>query len=188
VSSEWSGGGSCTEGQDETDDGSTSDSKYQGNLLMEVGEPGRIRTPFLTRRGPRAAQSRSICMPIIYHMVQKSLWDETVEKKEAYQPPTYDQDGFIHLSSDSSLLIEIGNNFYKGVIGEFELLCIDTELLPDGQLRYEPAAPVGNMPAHSTGHSEPLFPHLYGLLEPSCVTRVCKIHRSSDGDFLSIEL
>jgi uncharacterized protein (DUF952 family) len=136
--------------------------------------------------GPRASQS--ICMPIIYHMVQKRLWDEAVGKKVAYQPPTYDQDGFIHLSSDTSLLIDIGNNFYKGVIGEFELLCIDTELLPHGQLRYEPASPVGNMPAHSTGHSEPLFPHLYGLLEPSYVSRVCKIHRSSGGEFLSIEL
>ena len=126
-------------------------------------------------------------MPIIYHLVQQKLWEDALAKNQAYQPPTYEQDGFIHLSSDASFLIDIGNNFYKSVKGDYQLLCIDTDLLPAGELKFEAAAPVGHMPAHSTGQSSPLFPHLYGLLLASYVIKVCAVTRGVDGEFVSIE-
>ena len=112
---------------------------------------------------------------------------DALSNNQPYQPPTYEHDGFIHLSSDASLLIDIGNNFYKSVEGAYQLLCIDTDILPEGELKYEAAAPVGNMPAHPTGESNPLFPHLYGLLMASYVVKICKVSRGVDGEFLSIE-
>lgn len=35
------------------------------------------------------------------------------------------QDGFIHLTADPALLVEVANQFYTGAVGDWEVLVID---------------------------------------------------------------
>ncbi len=58
------------------------------------------------------------------------------------------------------------------------------------QVKYEPAAPVGNTPsAGLTGQDkkeEPLFPHLDGTIDYEAVAQELPVHRGGDGTYLSI--
>ena len=38
--------------------------------------------------------------PYVFHLVQVSLWEESIEKGMVYYPPTYEQDGFTHGTSN----------------------------------------------------------------------------------------
>ena len=53
------------------------------------------------------------------------------------------------------------------------------------QVVFEPAAPVGSTPAHSS-EPEVLFPHLYGPIDAAAVTRELDVKRADDGTFLAI--
>jgi uncharacterized protein (DUF952 family) len=52
----------------------------------------------------------------------KSAWLELVSKQIEYYPPTYAQDGFIHLTKNPSLLLPVANHFYQDVPGAFNFL------------------------------------------------------------------
>jgi uncharacterized protein (DUF952 family) len=57
------------------------------------------------------------------------------------------------------------------------------------QVKFEPAAPVGDKPSHGLTpekSDEPLFPHLYGTIDFDAVTEELDINRGEDGTFLSI--
>jgi uncharacterized protein (DUF952 family) len=59
------------------------------------------------------------------------------------------------------------------------------------QVKFEPAAPVGERPSHgltssTTPSDEPLFPHLYGTIDFESVVEELDINRGDDGTFLSI--
>lgn len=53
----------------------------------------------------------------LYHLVPTATWQEVVTQKVDYFPPTYTQDGFIHLTKDPALLLSVANHFYKDVPG-----------------------------------------------------------------------
>ena len=133
----------------------------------------------------------------LFHLVPTQVWNE-LPTGETYFPATYANDGFTHLTSDPALLLEVANHFYTSIQGDFIVLELDTRLLladKAGEVKYEPAAPVGETETKSSydGASEdvPLFPHLYGGIPkggrsvvgpPLLVTR-----DASTGQFLSIE-
>ncbi|GLI63085.1 hypothetical protein VaNZ11_005987 [Volvox africanus] len=133
----------------------------------------------------------------LYHMVQKELWVAAKESNQPYFPPTYDQDGFIHLTADPAFLLGIGNHFYRSVGGDFLLLVLDPAKLT-AKVVLEPAAAVGsksaeglvpdNAPreAEKTEPAPPLFPHLYGTIDYHAVQSELAIQRDADGVFLSI--
>ncbi|GLC45007.1 hypothetical protein PLESTB_001744300 [Pleodorina starrii] len=144
----------------------------------------------------------------LYHMVQKDLWISAKRSKQPYFPPTYEQDGFIHLTADPGFLLGIGNHFYRGVPGDFLLLVLDPAKLT-AKVVFEPAAPVGNKSSEgllgeagsaagtegttattkeAAGAAEagPLFPHLYGTIDYDAVQSELAIHRDADGTFVSI--
>merc|ERR1719263_1509707 len=75
------------------------------------------------------------------------------------------QDGFTHMSDDASLLLGIGNHFYKAKGGEWLLLVCDPVKL-ESEVRREPAAPVGDTGADFAGSEARLFPHLINLKYP----------------------
>jgi uncharacterized protein (DUF952 family) len=58
----------------------------------------------------------------LYHLVPKATWIEIVSKRTEYYPPTYAQDGFIHLTKDPSLLLAVANHFYQDVQGAVSFL------------------------------------------------------------------
>ncbi|CAM9253521.1 unnamed protein product [Laminaria digitata] len=134
----------------------------------------------------------------IYHLVEEGRWKEA--GGEGYLPPTYDADGFIHACHLAAHLLPVANNFYTDVPGKFLCLRIDTTLLKS-EVKYEPAAPVGDKPAkvktkgdgdgddseEQTEKEPTLFPHIYGPIDVASVTAELVVNRSEDGAFLSIE-
>jgi uncharacterized protein (DUF952 family) len=70
----------------------------------------------------------------------------------------FPQDGFTHLTADAESLVDIGNHFYRDTAGEFVVLSLDASKLK-GEVKWEPAAGVGETPPHVTG-GVALFPHL----------------------------
>ncbi|GBF89045.1 hypothetical protein Rsub_01762 [Raphidocelis subcapitata] len=123
-------------------------------------------------------------MAALYHLVQQSLWEATKAAGAPYKPPTYDADGFTHLTQDPALLLGVANHFYAAIAGPFLVLEIDPARLPD-KVVFEPAAPVGTTPAV---HADAvLFPHLYGPIPAAAVVRELAVERGGDGAFLSIQ-
>ncbi|CAM9889344.1 unnamed protein product [Pylaiella littoralis] len=133
----------------------------------------------------------------IYHLVQEAKWKEA--GGEAYLPPTYAADGFIHATKEAQLLLPVANHFYTDVPGIFICLCIDTAKLKS-EVKFEAAAPVGDKPAHSKAEAEdrpagpdgkqprqPLFPHIYGPIDSAAVVAELAVKRTDAGAFLSIE-
>eukprot|EP00603_Paraphysomonas_imperforata_P009313 CAMPEP_0114428946 /NCGR_PEP_ID=MMETSP0103-20121206/9211_1 /TAXON_ID=37642 ORGANISM="Paraphysomonas imperforata, Strain PA2" /NCGR_SAMPLE_ID=MMETSP0103 /ASSEMBLY_ACC=CAM_ASM_000201 /LENGTH=125 /DNA_ID=CAMNT_0001598225 /DNA_START=148 /DNA_END=525 /DNA_ORIENTATION=- len=107
------------------------------------------------------------------------------EGKSEYFPPTYDQDGFIHATAEPKFLLQVGNNFYKSVRGDWICLKIDVTKLTS-RVIYEPAMPVGDIQS-AKFENEPLFPHIYGGINADSVVQVFNIIRSLDGTFHSID-
>jgi len=68
------------------------------------------------------------------------------------------------------------------VPGDFLLLSCDPQKL-SAQVKMEPAAPVGDMPAHE---SSAMFPHLYGPINLDAVVEVTSVDRTPLGKFLGI--
>merc|ERR1712232_965723 len=57
---------------------------------------------------------------ILYHMCQKSLWEEAANAGTAYFPPTFDEDGgFTHATAVPKRLIDTANHFYTDTKGDW---------------------------------------------------------------------
>lgn len=126
---------------------------------------------------------------VIYHVVQKSLFDKALSEGVHYFPPRYDIEGFIHATHEANLLLGVLNwkhpkhgFIYKTIEGTFLCLAIDTSVLTS-PVKMEAAKPTESNP-------NPIaFPHIFGPITPlSCVTRQMEVRRDpQDGTFLSIE-
>jgi uncharacterized protein (DUF952 family) len=127
--------------------------------------------------------------PFVFHLVQKSLWDDAVENNVTYFPPTYHQDGFTHATANPIYLTTIGNHFYQDVEGDW--LCLKMSLASLSQTGvdtiFEGTAPVGDKEANFEGSDSELFPHILGGIHPSSVLEALAVNRDHDGRFLSIE-
>ena len=138
----------------------------------------------------RRAQELEFETKPLYHLVPKSSW-ETVPPGGTYEPPTYEQDGFTHLTSCPSHLLPVGNRFYREPRGE-EWVCLEIDVgrISEGlEVKYEPAAPVGENEGEGgdmEGEEATLFPHLYGRIEKDAVRNVLKVFREEDGTFKEI--
>ena len=59
------------------------------------------------------------------------------------------------------------------------------------QVKFEPAAAVGNTPPGNLTKGkqgeEPLFPHLYGTIDFDAVVEELPVARNADGTFVSVE-
>ena len=111
----------------------------------------------------------------IYHIVARDDWLEA-EADGAYRPPSLDAQGFVHCSTRDQV-VETANRFYHGQDG-LVLLCIEVSRLRP-PLRYEAPA----MPGHTVAGAQPLFPHLYGALDPAAVVGVLPFPSRADGTF-----
>jgi uncharacterized protein (DUF952 family) len=130
----------------------------------------------------------------LFHLVPRAVW-ESLQSNDIYYPATYEKDGFTHLTADPALLLEVANHFYTGIEGDFIVLELDTRTLNTGEVKYEPAAPVGDQETKEKYDGvketeEPLFPHLYGGIPKTgkCLvgTPLPVARDSSTGQFLSI--
>lgn len=99
----------------------------------------------------------------LYHMCQKSVWEECVAAGKAYFPPTFHKDGmFTHATAVPERLIDTANHFYTLVGGEW--ICLEVSrsaLLRIGiDTVFEEAKPVGDTGVSKT-NLDWVFPHIY---------------------------
>jgi len=128
----------------------------------------------------------------LYHMCQKSLWDDAIASKKAYFPPTFEEDGhFTHATAVPNRLLETANHFYTHTPGDW--ICLEmsnSALLNLGiTTRFEDAKPVGDADV-SNKWGEWRCPHIYGGIPgqiDGVVTKVYDMKRDEKGAFLSIE-
>lgn len=127
--------------------------------------------------------------PYVYHLVQASLWDETLANNATYYPPTYEQDGFTHGTSNPEKLLSVANHFYPDVQGDWYCLRMTVASLEKTGVKtvFEGTAPVGDKQPDFEGSEDELFPHIHGGIHPDAVLSKHAVQRSADGAFLSIE-
>jgi len=115
-------------------------------------------------------------MSQIYHMVPTVRWHEWPADRP-YLPAEYDNDGFVHCTAGDELMLKVANRFYTGVVGDFLLLVIDTDLLTS-ELKWEAPTPGDTL--------APLFPHIYGPINRDAVIAVRSMQRDQTGAFVAI--
>ena len=124
----------------------------------------------------------------IYHMAQKSLWDQC--SKRAYFPPSFKKDGFTHATAIASTLIDTANHFYTDTKGEWICIELDRDALQKLGIVtiFEGPAPVGDIETNKNWNH--ICPHVYGGLPAhidGVVKRIYPMTRDVGGKFLSIE-
>jgi mannose-6-phosphate isomerase-like protein (cupin superfamily) len=128
----------------------------------------------------------------IYHMCQKSVWDETLAAQSAYFPPTFVQDGcFTHATAEAARLISTANHYSTSSAGDWICLELSIKALKRVGIitRFEGAAPVGETATDKTA-SDIQWPHIYGGIPahlPGIVTHTFPMKRDSNGTFVAIE-
>ena len=107
----------------------------------------------------------------VYHLVQASLWQQSIANNSVYYPPTYDQDGFTHGTANPQKLLQVANHFYQDVPGEWLCLRMTVASLQASgvEVVFEGTAPVGDKPAEFDNENDELFPHLQGGIHPDCL-------------------
>ena len=105
-------------------------------------------------------------MTIIYKLVPSELWSEAQARGAFDGSPVDHADGYIHFSTAEQLR-ETARRHFSGV-SPLLLAAVDAERLGPA-LRWEP----------SRGGA--LFPHLYAVLDLSCILRVWQVPLDPDG-------
>ena len=101
-----------------------------------------------------------------------------------YFPPTFNQDGFVHATSDPRMLIDIANAFYKGTKGSW--ICVSLWVHKLHDVRFEAPAPVGNVSREADSKSDIKFPHVYGPITKDSICAEYEVIRLEDGTFSKI--
>ena len=107
-------------------------------------------------------------LPIIFHIAENQLWNES-RTKQSYRPQMFSVEGFIHCSTPAQVL-QVANTRFRGR-EDLLLLSIDTDRVDD-EVRYE----------NLEGGQE-LFPHIYGELPVAAVVRAVEWLPGDDGNF-----
>jgi len=125
----------------------------------------------------------------LYHMCQKSLWDQAIASGTAYFPPTFEQDGyFTHATAVPARLMDTANHFYTASTGDWICLELSLAALKRGGIvtRFEEAKPVGETGVGGLDKNWQC-PHIFGGIPSHVVTNIYKINRNDEGKFISIE-
>ena len=125
----------------------------------------------------------------VYHLVQASLWQQSIANSSVYYPPTYEQDGFTHGTANPQKLLQVANHFYQDIPGEWLCLRMTVASLQASgvEVVFEGTAPVGDKPAEFDNSNDELFPHLQGGIHPDAVLGTHSVQRTSEGAFLDIQ-
>ena len=133
--------------------------------------------------------------PILYHLAPVPRWT-SVRPRRRLLPGDVRNRWRLHASTaDPSLLLTVGNSFYKGSKDDWLLLDLDVSKLGDREVGYEPAAPVGEtQPSEELKKKqrkgeggegkdgeetteETLFPHLYAGIPKLAIVKERKVTR-----------
>ena len=132
---------------------------------------------------------------VLYHMCQEKMWEEAVQCKKAYYPPTFEVDGFFtHATAVPQRLIETANHFYTKTEGEWICLQLSRSALSNVGIitKDEQGLPVGEAKVSDEWvESKWICPHIYGgiptLSSLNVLTKIYPMIRTENGMFVKIE-
>lgn len=116
---------------------------------------------------------------MIYHITSRASWQAALQEG-IYRPPSLAQEGFIHFSTKSQLLM-VANAFYRGQT-DLVILCLPEARVAEA-LRWEaPEHPDPNRAP--TNAQQERFPHLHAPLAAIDVAQVVAFPPAPDGSFV----
>ena len=109
-------------------------------------------------------------------MTNSANWIEA-QRQGFITAPSLAAEGFIHCSTEHQMR-DVANKYYRGAT-DMVLVHINPAALTS-QLKWEPPAHIDGSPSLP---NEPLFPHIYGVINLEAVIRVIDFPSNSDGSF-----
>jgi len=113
---------------------------------------------------------------VILHLTNSATWIEA-QQQGFITAPSLAAEGFIHCSTEYQMR-DVANKYYRGAT-DMVLVHIDPVTLAS-PLKWEPPAHIDGSPSLP---NEPLFPHIYGVINLDAVIRVIDFPSNSDGSF-----
>ena len=110
------------------------------------------------------------------HLTNSANWIEA-QQQGFITAPSLAAEGFIHCSTEYQMR-DVANKYYRGAT-DMVLVHIDPVTLAS-PLKWEPPAHIDGSPSLP---NEPLFPHIYGVINLDAVIRVIDFPSNSDGSF-----
>ncbi len=105
----------------------------------------------------------------IFHFTLKTVW-EAAKKAGSYAPPSLEEEGFIHNSTENQVANSLAKHAPK--TGDMVLLLIDCDKV-NKPIVYE-----------NTSGGKELYPHIYGALNTDAVAWTFEIPRDAQGKFI----
>jgi uncharacterized protein (DUF952 family) len=102
-----------------------------------------------------------------FHLARRDEW-EAQRHTSGYRPSAFFVEGFVHCTDGLDLLLTPANAYFAGEAGPFVALEIDLSRVA-AMVRYDAAPPI--------------YPHIYGPIEPSAVVATYLAERDPDGTF-----
>jgi len=110
------------------------------------------------------------------HLTNSANWIEA-QQQGSITAPSLAAEGFIHCSTEHQMR-DVANKYYRGATN-MVLVHIDPAALTS-PLKWEPPAHIDGSPSLP---DEPLFPHIYGVINLEAVIRVIDFPLNPDGSF-----
>jgi uncharacterized protein (DUF952 family) len=102
-----------------------------------------------------------------FHLARRNEW-EAQRHTSGYRPAAFATDGFVHCTDGLDRLLTPANAYFATEAGPFVALEIDLALV-SAETRYDAEPPI--------------YPHIYGPVEPSAVVATFVAERDPDGTF-----
>jgi uncharacterized protein (DUF952 family) len=113
---------------------------------------------------------------VILHLTNSANWIEA-QQQGLITAPSLATEGFIHCSTEHQMR-DVANKYYRGAT-DMVLVHIDSAALTS-PLKWEPPAHIDGSPSLP---DEPLFPHIYGVINLNAVSQVIDFPSNPDGSF-----
>jgi len=110
------------------------------------------------------------------HLTNSANWIEA-QQQGFITAPSLATEGFIHCSTEHQMR-DVANKYYRGAT-DMVLVHIDPVTLAS-PLKWEPPAHIDGSPSLP---NEPLFPHIYGVINLDAVIQVIDFPSNPDGSF-----
>ena len=114
---------------------------------------------------------------MILHLTNSANWIEA-QQQGFITAPSLAAEGFIHCSTEHQMR-DVANKYYQGAT-DMVLVQIDPATLTS-PLKWEPPAHIDGSPSLP---DEPLFPHIYGVINLDAVSQVIDFPCNADGSFV----
>lgn len=119
----------------------------------------------------------------IYHLVLASYYHAQPQERP-YQPEMFAQEGFIHCTAGTEMLVQVANNYFNALSEELLVLEVNPQALT-APLIFEPPIPPAGQPVNgkevSPAKPDILFPHIYGRLNREAIVNCFMMQRDETG-------